>query len=92
MNASVAFVSDAKSDAALSPSAAARPVVIIPAAAVRDNAVFLLLDGKAVKRPVKVGAASSTGVRIEQGLNGGENLISNPPADLKDGEKVRRKA
>jgi HlyD family secretion protein len=41
---------------------------------------------------VKVGAASSGGVRIEQGLIGGEDLIANPPADLKDGEKVRRKA
>jgi hypothetical protein len=31
-------------------------------------------------------------VRIEQGLIGGEDLIANPPAGLKDGEKVRRKA
>jgi HlyD family secretion protein len=90
MNASVAFLSDAKPEAAT--SAAARPVVIVPAAAVRDNAVFVLLDGRAVRRPVKVGAASSGGVRIEQGLIGGEDLIANPPTDLKDGEKVRRKA
>ena len=91
MNASVAFLSDAKPEAASS-SAAARPVVMVPAAAVRDSAVFVLLDGKAVRRPVKVGAASSGGVRIEQGLIGGEDLIANPPAGLKDGEKVRRKA
>ena len=92
MNASVAFLSDARPAAASSSSAAARPVVMVPAAAVRDNAVFVLLDGKAVRRPVKVGAASSGGVRIEQGLIGGEDLIANPPAGLKDGEKVRRKA
>jgi HlyD family secretion protein len=92
MNASVAFFSDAKPEAATSTGAAAKPVVMVPAAAVRDNAVFVLLDGKAVRRPVKVGAASSGGVRIEQGLIGGEDLIANPPADLKDGEKVRRKA
>ena len=90
MNASVAFLSDAKPAAAS--SAAAKPVVIVPAAAVRDNAVFLLLDGKAVRKPVKVGAVSSGGVRIEEGLIGGEDLIADPPADLKDGEKVRRKA
>ena len=90
MNASVAFLSDAKPEAAS--SNAARPVVMVPAAAVRDSAVFVLLDGKAVRRPVKVGAASSGGVRIEQGLIGGEDLIANPPAGLKDGEKVRRKA
>ena len=91
MNASVAFLADAKPEAA-SGSAAAKPVVMVPAAAVRDNAVFVLLDGKAVRRPVKVGAASSGGVCIEQGLIGGEDLIADPPADLKDGEKVRRKA
>jgi len=92
MNASVAFLSDARPEAASNNGAPARPVVIVPAAAVRDSAVFVLLDGKAVRRPVKVGAASSGGVRIEEGLIGGEDLIANPPPDLKDGEKVRRKA
>ena len=90
MNASVAFLSDAKPPS--SSGATAKPVVIVPAAAVRDNAVFLLEDGKAVRRPVKVGAVSSAGVYIEQGLIGGEDLIADPPAGLKDGAKVRRKA
>jgi len=90
MNASVAFLSEAKPAGAS--SAAAKPVVMVPAAAIRDNAVFVLLDGKAVRKPVKVGAVSSGGVRIEDGLIGGEDLIANPPANLKDGEKVRRKA
>ena len=31
-------------------------------------------------------------VRVEQGLIGGEDLIVNPPATLKDGDRVRRKA
>jgi HlyD family secretion protein len=61
----------------------------VPAAAVRDGAVFVVFDGKAVRRPVKVGAANNQGVRIEQGLNGGEDLIANPPASLKDGDRVR---
>ncbi len=87
MNASVAFISDQKSDA----SAAARPVVMAPAAAVREGAVFVLLDGKAVRRVVKAGPASGSQVRIEQGLNGGEEAIVNPPAGLKDGDKVRQK-
>lgn len=88
MNASVAFLSD-DAPAALS---AAKPVVIAPSSAVRDGAVFLLLDGRAVRRPVKTGALSGSGVRIEQGLNGGEDLIVNPPPGLKEGDKVRRKA
>ncbi len=59
----------------------------------RDGAVFVLLDGKAVRRTVKTGRhQSAQGVRIEQGLIGGEDLIVNPPAGLKDGDKVRQKA
>jgi HlyD family secretion protein len=89
MNASVAFLSDEKpvnqSDADL------KPVVLVPAAAVKDGAVFVLLDGKAVRRAVKTGAVSAQGVRIDQGLIGGEDLIVNPPAGLKDGDKVRQK-
>jgi HlyD family secretion protein len=40
---------------------------------------------------VKTGASSGAGVRIEEGLVGGEDLIVSPPAGLKDGDKVRRK-
>ncbi len=91
MNASVAFASDEKPGAAGS-EAAAKPVILVPAAAIRDGSVFLLLDGKAVRRAVKTGATSAQGIRIEQGLNGGEDLILNPPAGMKDGDKVRTKA
>ncbi|MBZ5729201.1 MAG: efflux RND transporter periplasmic adaptor subunit [Acidobacteriia bacterium] len=89
MNASVAFISDQKPDA--STSLTAKPVVMAPAAAVREGAVFVLLDGKAVRRAVKTGPASGSQVRIEQGLIGGEDVITNPPAGLKDGDKVRQK-
>jgi len=88
MNASVAFVSEQKP---VADGATAKPVVIVPNAAVRDGAVFVLLDGKALRRGVKTGATSGQGVRIEQGLIGGEDLIVNPPAGLKDGDKVRQK-
>jgi HlyD family secretion protein len=88
MNASVAFVADEKPDAS---AAAPRPVVMVPAAAVRDGAVFVMLDDKAVRRAVKTGETSGANVRIVEGLVGGEDLILDPPATLKDGAKVRRK-
>ena len=91
MNASVAFVSDRKPDAEPG-GAAARPVVIVPPQAVRDGAVFVMLDGKAVRRTVKTGATSARGVQVDDGLIGGEDLIVNPPAGLKNGDKVRLKA
>jgi HlyD family secretion protein len=89
MNASVAFVADRKPDADV--NANAKPVVIVPAGSVRDSAVFVVLEGKAVKRAIKTGAASPQGVQVDQGLIGGEDLILNPPAGLKDGDKVRLK-
>jgi HlyD family secretion protein len=90
MNASVAFLADKK--ASTDTGAAARPVVIVPASAVKDGAVFVLFDGKAVRRAVKTGPTSGQEVRIEEGLSGGEDLIVTPPAGLKDGDKVRTKA
>jgi HlyD family secretion protein len=89
MNASVAFLAEKSSKA---DTGAARPVVIVPAAAVKDGAVFVLFGGKAVRRAVKTGATSGQGIRIEDGLTGGEDLIVAPPPGLKDGDKVRTKA
>ncbi len=91
MVASVDFL--AKPVAKPKSGAAARrpsePEIYIPASAVRDGAVFIHLNGKAVKRPVKTGPETLLGVRIDKGLSGGEELIINPPQNLKDGEKVK---
>jgi HlyD family secretion protein len=40
---------------------------------------------------VKSGPTTSQGVHIDDGLIGGEDLIVNPPADLKDGDRVKSK-
>ena len=90
MNASVAFISDRKP--AATGASAAKPVILVPNSAVRDGAVFVLLDGKAIRRAVKTGAVSGQGVRVEQGLIGGEDLIVDPPQGLKDGDRVRQKS
>jgi HlyD family secretion protein len=88
MNANVAFLGEPREDGAV----AARPAIAIPASALRDgNSVFVLLDGRAVQRPVTVGRTTSGGVEIAEGLLGGEDLILNPPADLQDGDRVSRR-
>ena len=93
MNASVDFVAEAKPGAATSTdSTAASRSIYVPASAVRDGAVFVNLNGKAVKRQVKTGGTTSQGVRIDEGLIGGEDVIINPPSGLKDGDKVRTKS
>ena len=71
---------------------APRPVISIPASAVQNGAVFVVLDGHAVRRAVKVGSTSGQNARIESGLIGGEDLVVNPPAGLKDGQRVQVKS
>ena len=88
MNASVAFIDERRVSRQ---RASNKPVLYVPTSAVRDNAVFVMRDGRAVRRTVRTGAVTSQGLRIDEGLFGGEELIVNPPADLKDGDKVRRK-
>lgn len=91
MNASVTFLAAPKPQAEVQQPADARPVVYLPASAIREGAVFVYVDGKAVRKSVKTGPSSAQGVKIESGLIGGENVINNPPADLKDGARVSLK-
>jgi multidrug efflux pump subunit AcrA (membrane-fusion protein) len=90
MNASVAFYNDEKA-VSTGPAAAAKAVVYVPTAAVKNDAVLIVLGGKVIRRSVKVTGYTSEGLRVEEGLIGGEDLVLNPPADLKDGMKVKRK-
>lgn len=88
MNATVAFI-----DPAASPQqrTAAPPAITVPASAVHDQSVFVVSDGKAVRRHVQLAGTMPQGVRISGGLLGGEELILNPPPNLKDGEKIQLK-
>jgi HlyD family secretion protein len=89
MNASVAFFNEEK--AAAPTTGAAKPVVFVPASAIKGDSVFVAFQGKALKRTVKTGSVTPQGVRVEDGLIGGEDIITNPPAALKDGDKVHPK-
>jgi HlyD family secretion protein len=93
MNASVAFYAPEKPGGKeANQASAAKPLIMIPASAIRDGAVFMAVDGRAVRRQVQVSGTSQQGATISNGLIGGEDLIVNPPADLKDGQKVRAKS
>jgi HlyD family secretion protein len=90
MNASVAFLADKKADNAAA-AAPGKPVVYIPSSTVRDGRVFVVIGEKAVEKTVRTSGSTPKGLRVEDGLIGGEDLIVNPPADLKDGARVARK-
>jgi HlyD family secretion protein len=87
MNATVAFYNDAHSQ----PTEEARHVVAIPQSAVQNGSVFVVINGKARKRTVATGGTTSTGVLVQSGLIGGEDLIVSPPPNLKDGQRVEVK-
>jgi HlyD family secretion protein len=88
MNATVQFLSDQK------PTQQAAPGVVVPTAAVRDfeGKKIVLIDYKehATAREVHILSSRTNGYVVD-GLTGGEDIIVNGPADLKDGDKIRLK-
>jgi hypothetical protein len=88
MNSSVSFLNDAKP---VTSQGNAAPRIVVPAGAVRNDSVFIVLNGKVIARQVKTGSTTAKGVVVEQGLNGGEDLVLAPPATLKNGDRVHVK-
>jgi len=91
MNATAKFVADEPAKTQTTPG----PVgVFVPTNAVRDRdgkkVVFLVFKGKVLQREVHVTAQRSGGVLVN-GLNGGEDVVTAGPADLKDGDKIKIK-
>ena len=68
--------------------------VIVPTNTVRDNngkkTVLVAFNGRAVAREIKVVSQRSNGYLVD-GLTGGEDIIVNAPADLKEGDRIRIK-
>jgi len=66
--------------------------IIIPTAAVRESggkkSIFIVFEGKATEKSVKLGNPTSKGVEVAEGLIGGEEIVINPPPNLKDGDRV----
>jgi HlyD family secretion protein len=90
MNAAVAFVGSEKARAG-EPASPGKAVVFIPSSTVRSDKVYIVVNDAVVVRAVRTSGQTPQGVRVEEGLIGGEDLVVNPPADLKEGAKVRRK-
>jgi HlyD family secretion protein len=89
MNATVKFLANEQPKTDKGPSG-----VFVPSTAMRDangkKIVFIAFDGKAVAREVQIVSQRSDGALVS-GLVGGENIITNAPATLKDGDKIRIK-
>jgi HlyD family secretion protein len=89
MNTTVHFIAD-ENKSTTTQSAGA----FVPSSAIREaegkKFVFLVLDGKAMKREVKILSQRSAGASVS-GLGGGETVITTAPESLKDGDKIKVK-
>ena len=89
MNATVRFLANDQPKTDKGPSG-----VFVPSTAMRDangkKIVFIAFDGKAVARDVQIVSQRSDGALVS-GLVGGENVITNAPATLKDGDRIKIK-
>jgi RND family efflux transporter MFP subunit len=93
MGVRVSFLEDRRADAASAATAA--PVaagVRVPSEAVVDrdgrSVVFVLHDGRAMRREVDAGAPRDGQRRITRGLAVGETVVLAPPVALQDGRAV----
>ena len=90
MGVKVAFRSSAEDQAA--PTATQ---VVVPKAAIQNSdnrdVVWVVRDGRVERRAVTVAQTSGDESTIAAGLNGGEKVVINPPADLAEGAKVSEK-
>jgi RND family efflux transporter MFP subunit len=71
------------------------PQVLAPASAIRQTGdtaeVFVLADGIVRRQVVKLGGSIGENRQILSGLRGGERLVLEPAAGLKDGDKVENR-
>jgi len=89
MSSRVAFLERAVNAAEQTPRTAVNP------AAVRDEngrkTVFVVRDGRAVGTAVTLGEKLGDFVEVTEGLAPGEKVVLNPPKQLRNGSKVKRK-
>lgn len=88
MGAKVVFVPAGQEKLAAAPRR-----VIVPADAVVQGPgsarVWVIAGGRVAVREVDAGPAHDDHLEIRRGLNGGESVVLQPPANLKDGARVR---
>ena len=90
MGVKVAFLSAPEATAE---GAAARPRLVVPRAALRKDRdadlVFVVAGDRVERRAVRPGAETTAGVEVLAGLAAGEQVVTEAPATLADGDRVR---
>lgn len=88
MGVKVTFLRQAEAGEAV----AAQATTLVPRTAIRtdgDTSVAFVVRGDAVeRRAVRTGGVDGDRVEVQTGLQAGDRVVLNPPADLTDGAKV----
>lgn len=63
--------------------------LLVPSNALREGAVWTVVNGHARRRVVETGASGAERTEIKSGLAAGDVVIIDPPAGLRDGVNVR---
>ncbi|PTQ11896.1 efflux transporter periplasmic adaptor subunit [Sphingomonas oleivorans] len=63
--------------------------LLVPVSAVSAGHVWIVGDGRVRRRAVRTGIAGATYIQILSGLPVGALVVSDPPAGLRDGERIR---
>jgi HlyD family secretion protein len=91
MAARVSFLTNELNEAELK----APPKTIVPGSAIATvggaKIVYILEDGRVRATPVTLGPAFGSGFELVRGPNPGTRLVKDPPADLKDGQRIKEK-
>ncbi len=89
MGVKVSFLADEQAPAQ---AAENRPKVLVPKIAVREvdgqSHVFIIQGETVERRAIKTGPASGEDVAVISGLTGGEQVVTEAPRELADGDKV----
>ena len=91
MGVRVAFLEE-HSGTTGTPAALPAPGVLVPLAAIRqdagENVIYVLSDGKAQRRVVALGGLRGDERQVQSGVSAGESVILDAAATLKDGDAV----
>lgn len=63
--------------------------LLIPADAVRNNTVYVVESGRAVRREIKAGIRGTRAIEVLSGLTESDRVVSPAVSTLRDGERVR---
>lgn len=92
MGVKVAFLEEEPPAVAKGKDPGPQPVAVVPKAAVRTDAnsayVFLVRNGKAERRAVKLGPDRNGDATILAGLAPGDSVVTKGPESLRDGQEI----